>query len=71
MKIAIGCDHAGFVNKKEIIDHLGAAGHEMIDMGCRSTESFDYPDSAAAVAQAVVNGSAERGILMCGSGIGM
>ena len=71
MKIAMGCDHAGFVYKKEIIEHLTAGGHTITDVGCYTTDSCDYPDSAAAVARAVVSGAVERGILMCGSGVGM
>lgn len=71
MKISIGCDHAGYLHKKEIAAHLAAAGHTIDDVGCFSTDSCDYPDIAASVARAVSTGSAERGILICGSGVGM
>jgi len=70
MKIAIGADHAGFELKEEVSDFLKKLGHEPLDLGTFSTESVDYPDPAAAVALAVRNGEAERGILVCGSGVG-
>lgn len=69
--IAIGCDHGGFELKKQIIKHLEEMGYEIKDFGCYSTESVDYPDYAYPVAEAVANGSAEKGILICGTGIGM
>lgn len=71
MKIAFGCDHAGFAVKKEFIASLEAAGHTVADYGCAGTESCDYPDFAAAVARAVAGGAADRGILICGTGVGM
>ncbi|GLI53222.1 ribose 5-phosphate isomerase B [Thermodesulfovibrio yellowstonii] len=71
MKIAIGADHAGFELKELISQIVEEAGHEIIDMGTGSSCSVDYPDYAEAVAQAVSNGKAERGILICGTGIGM
>ncbi len=70
MRIALGSDHAGFDLKNELAEHLSAAGHEVIDLGTDSTEPVDYPDYAAAVAREVVHGSAERGIIVCGSGAG-
>lgn len=71
MKIAIGSDHAGF-KLKEVISYLiKKMGYEVIDMGSGSSCSVDYPDYAEAVAQAVSEGRIERGILICGTGIGM
>lgn len=71
MRIAIGADHAGFILKEHLRARLAEAGHELRDFGAQSAESVDYPDYAALVAGAVAGGSAERGILVCGSGIGM
>ena len=70
MKIVVGSDHAGFPLKQEMAGLLGDAGHEGIDVGAFSTEPVDYPDSAEAVGRAVVDGRAERGVLVCGSGVG-
>jgi ribose 5-phosphate isomerase B len=71
MNIAIGADHAGFALKQQIAETLREAGHQVIDEGTDSTASTDYPDYAAAVGQAVAGGTAERGILVCASGVGM
>ena len=71
MKIAIGSDHAGFELKEQLRDTLRAAGYEVADLGTASTESTDYPDYAAAVARAVRDGQAGKGILICSSGVGM
>ena len=71
MKLAVGCDHAGFALKGAVIAHLEALGHEVTDCGAYSAESCDYPDYAAAVCEKIVSGEAERGILICGTGIGM
>jgi ribose 5-phosphate isomerase B len=70
MKIAVGCDHAGFGMKSELIPWLKKLGHDILDLGTNSLEAVDYPDFARAVGQAVVSGQAERGIIICGSGIG-
>ena len=71
MKIAFGNDHAG-VNQREMIFRVvQALGHEIIDCGTNSPESVDYPDIAEQVTRMVVSGKAERGIIMCGTGIGM
>ena len=70
MKIAVGADHAGFALKQEVAEALRQTGHEVVDVGTHSTEPVDYPDSAEAVGRAVVDGRAERGILVCGSGVG-
>lgn len=71
MRIAIGCDHRGFALKKDIIKLLTEKGYECQDFGCYSEESVDYPDFAVQVAEAVKHGEADRGILICGTGIGM
>lgn len=71
MRIAIGADHAGFALKERLRDRLAEAGHELVDFGTRSEASTDYPDYARLVAAAVAEGSAERGLLVCGSGVGM
>jgi ribose 5-phosphate isomerase B len=71
MKIAIGADHAGYVLKDQVRDALRQAGHEVVDLGTNSAESTDYPDYASAVAQDVVSGAADRGVLLCSTGVGM
>ncbi len=71
MKIALGADHAGFELKEKIKEFLQDAGHEVLDLGCHSTDSVDYPVYGAKVAKAVLQGEAERGILVCGTGLGM
>lgn len=71
MKIAFGCDHGGFPLKDDVCQWLREAGHTVEDMGCFSPASVDYPDFAAKVCQAVLDGQADRGILICGTGIGM
>ncbi len=71
MRISIGSDHAGFQLKEKLESHLRELGHEVTDVGTHDEESVDYPDLAAAVARAVGAGEAERGVLVCGSGIGV
>ena len=71
MRIALGCDHRGLVLKQAIIGLLDELGHEYQDFGCYSTDPVDYPDIAKQVAEAVVGGDFEHGILICSSGIGM
>ena len=71
MKVVIGSDHAGFSLKEAIKKHLEEAGHEVMDKGTHDTSSCHYPVYAEAVANAIVNQEAERGILVCGTGIGM
>jgi ribose 5-phosphate isomerase B len=71
MKIAIGADHAGFVVKEALRKKLAAEGHEVVDFGTDSTESTDYPDYAQRVSREVGEGRADRGILVCGTGVGM
>ena len=70
MRIAVGCDHAGFLLKAPAVDELRRLGHEVIDLGTNSDEAVDYPDYAQRVAEAVARGEAERGLLLCGSGVG-
>jgi ribose 5-phosphate isomerase B len=71
VKIAVGSDHGGFAYKQMIIEFLEKTGHEVYDAGCYSTDSVDYPDFAEAVCGKVWSGECERGILICGTGIGM
>jgi ribose 5-phosphate isomerase B len=71
MQLVIGSDHAGFHLKADIVAHVVAQGHEVVDIGTDSTESVDYPDFGAQVGHAVVDGRAELGIAICGSGIGI
>jgi ribose 5-phosphate isomerase B len=70
MKITIGSDHAGFALKKVLFDHLRNNGHQLVDVGTDSAAPVDYPDFAEAVARGVLQGGSERGILICGSGVG-
>jgi ribose 5-phosphate isomerase B len=71
MKIAFGTDHAGFVLRDTVINAIRAAGHEVVDCGAFELDSSDdYPDFAAGVARAIIDGRAERGVLLCGSGVG-
>ena len=71
MRIAIGADHRGFVSKGQLVELLRRWGHTVDDVGTHSPEPCDYPDFAAAVGQRVGGGNADRGILVCGSGIGI
>jgi ribose 5-phosphate isomerase B len=71
MKIAVGSDHRGFEAKKRILLLLSQLGHETLDLGTQGPESVDYPDFAIQVAQAVGDKRVDRGILICGTGIGM
>jgi RpiB/LacA/LacB family sugar-phosphate isomerase len=70
MKIVVGSDHAGFPLKREVAEALRSQGHEILDVGAFSMEPSEYPDFAEAVAKAVQDGRAERGVLLCGSGVG-
>ena len=71
MKVALGCDHAGYGLKEVIAGYLNRAGHEILDEGTYSDDSCDYPDFAERVALRVVSGEAERGIIICATGVGM
>lgn len=71
MKVAVGCDHGGLNLKKEVIKILEARGYEYKDFGTYSDASCDYPDYALPVAEAVASGEMDRGIIICGTGIGV
>jgi ribose 5-phosphate isomerase B len=71
MKIMVGCDHGGFELKEKIVPHLKSLAHEVEDIGTHGLESVDYPCYAVKVARAVASGGVDRGILICGSGLGM
>ena len=71
MKIAVACDHGGLKLKNAMIAYVEKLGHEVMDFGTKTTDSCDYPDFAAVAAEAVANGTCERGILVCSSGIGV
>jgi len=71
MKVAIGCDHGGFALKQEILQLLAEGGHQIHDVGCHSEASVDYPEFADKLCDAIKDGSAVCGILICGTGIGM
>jgi ribose 5-phosphate isomerase B len=70
MKVAFGCDHAGFALKTKLIEEAKALGYEVVDCGAMDDKPSDYPDFARAVGAAVVGQKAERGVLVCGSGVG-
>jgi ribose 5-phosphate isomerase B len=70
MKVAVGSDHGGFQLKKILVPFLKEKGQEVLDVGVYSSEASDYPDAARAVSEALLRGDAERGILVCGSGVG-
>jgi ribose 5-phosphate isomerase B len=70
MKIAVACDHGGFPLKARVIETIRAAGHEVLDLGTNSPDPVDYPDYAKALGEAIQQGKAERGVLLCGSGVG-
>jgi ribose 5-phosphate isomerase B len=71
MRVALGADHAGYELKQRLRQLLEGAGHEVVDCGTQGPESSDYPDFARAVGRAVAGGQAERGVLACGTGIGI
>lgn len=71
MKVSIGSDHAGFEQKQQLVDYLREAGYEVIDRGPDSDGRVDYSDYAELVCADVMDGMAERGVLVCGTGIGM
>lgn len=72
MRIAIGADHAGFMMKEELASEMRKLGHDLLDVGARRHDpSDDYPDFAEAVGRALMEGKAERGVLICGSGVGV
>ncbi len=71
MRIAVACDHGGFVQKDAVVEHLRSLGHEVFDLGTNSEESVDYPDYADRAARMVSRGEADRAVLLCGTGIGI
>ena len=71
MRVAIGTDHAGFSLKKSVMETVRLCGHEVLDLGIYEEEKADYPDYAQKVGEAIISGSADRGILLCGSGVGV
>ena len=71
MRVSIGSDHAGFEQKQALVDYLVGKGYDVIDRGPDNDDRVDYPDYAAPVAHDVADGVAERGVLVCGTGIGM
>ena len=70
MRVVLGSDHAGFEMKQNILAHVKALGHEVIDVGTDSSSPVDFPDYAEAVGMAIIDNKADRGILICGSGVG-
>ena len=70
MRIVIGSDHAGFPLKEDLRAYIRQLGHQVVDVGTHSTEAVDYPDYAEALSTTLLDGQAERGVLICGSGVG-
>ncbi|CAH2603532.1 Ribose-5-phosphate isomerase B [Rhodovastum atsumiense] len=70
MRLVIGSDHAGWILKQTVIEHLGALGHEIIDVGSHDDRPVDFPDIARALVGKITGGEAERGIMVCGTGVG-
>jgi len=70
MKIAVGADHAGFPMKAPVVEHLKSLGHEVTDHGTHSEDPVDFPDIAQKVTAAILSGGADRGVLVCGTGVG-
>jgi len=71
MRIAVSCDHAGFSIKSAVIEAVQECGHEVIDLGTYSSDRVDYPDFAEKAGNQIINGEADRAIVMCGSGVGV
>lgn len=71
MKIALSCDHRGFIAKERIKAQLSPLGHELVDFGCNDSSSCDYPDTGLPAAESVARGENDRAILICGTGLGM
>ncbi len=71
MKIAIASDHGGYDYKQELIPYIESLGHQVLDLGCHGPASVDYPDYGISCAQAVARGEADRGVVICGTGIGI
>lgn len=71
MRVAVAADHAGFCQKAHIVDYITSLGHEAVDLGPSSDDRVDYPDYAHPVAVGVADGTYDRGVLICGTGLGM
>jgi ribose 5-phosphate isomerase B len=71
VKVGVACDHAGYPLKAEIVACIARTGHEPVDLGTHSSEPVDYPDVAEALGEALREGAIERGVLLCGSGVGV
>lgn len=71
MRIVVACDHAGFIIKDAVIEAIKSEGHEVLDVGTFSKDRVDFPDFAEKAGDAIINGDAERGVVICGSGIGV
>lgn len=71
MKVAFGCDHAGYALKEAVVAHLKEMGHEVVDFGCYTPERVDYPAQGEKAARAVASGECQLGVLICGTGIGI
>jgi len=70
MRVAVGSDHAGFEMKQSVVAHIQSLGHQVLDVGTDSPSPADYPDFAEAVGKAVIDKEADRGVMICGSGVG-
>lgn len=70
MRIAVAADHAGFPLKQTVLDEMARLGHEVVDLGTDNTDPVDYPDYAEKLGRSIIDGDAERGIVLCGSGVG-
>jgi ribose 5-phosphate isomerase B len=70
MRVAVACDHAGFPLKATVIEELEKAGHQVVDLGANDDSPSDYPDFAKALGESIRSGEADRGVLICGSGVG-
>ena len=70
MRLVVGSDHAGFALKGTLLDHLRSLGHDITDVGCYDANPVDFPDIARNVAQSITGGQAQRGLMVCGTGVG-
>jgi ribose 5-phosphate isomerase B len=70
MKVAFACDHAGFPLREPVMQAIRESGHEIVDLGTHSTDPVDYPDYAEKIGRAIQRGDVERGVILCGSGVG-
>lgn len=71
MRVAVACDHAGFLLKESVVNAINQAGHEILDFGTYNAENVDFPDFAMKAGHAIQQGKAERAVLICGSGVGV